>query len=97
MNHRLLVLLAAVLISKNTFAQANPDMEEKKKPIGAIALQKKDGLECRYLSMIEDGFLKYHVNYNKRDKELETRVTDQHIKKLDPSKIYFFFLLIFCS
>lgn len=89
MNHRLLVLLAAVLISKNTFAQANPEMEEKKKPIGAIALQKKDGLECRYLSMIEDGFLKYHVNYNKRDKELETRVTDQHIKKLDPSKIYF--------
>lgn len=89
MNHRLLVLLAAALISKSTFAQANPEMEEKKKPIGAIALQKKDGLECRYLSMIEDGFLKYHVNYNKRDKELETRVTDQHIKKLDPSKIYF--------
>lgn len=88
MNHRLLVLLATVLISKNSFSQVNADAEEKKKPIGAIALQKKDGLECRYLSMIEDGFLKYHVSYNKRDKELENRVIDQHIKKLDPSKIY---------
>lgn len=89
MNHYSFKLLLAVLFSLNVFSQINPDADEKKKPIGAIALQKKDGLECRYISMIEDGFLKYHVNYNKRDKELETRIIDQHLKKLDPSKIYF--------
>jgi carboxyl-terminal processing protease len=88
MKRHLSILLAAMFFSAGVFAQVNSEIEEKKKPMGAIALQKKDGMECRYISMIEDGFLKYHVNYNKRDKELETRVIDQHIKKLDPSKIY---------
>lgn len=88
MKRHLSILLAAMFFSAGVFAQVNSEIEEKKKPMGAIALKKKDGMECRYISMIEDGFLKYHVNYNKRDKELETRVIDQHIKKLDPSKIY---------
>jgi carboxyl-terminal processing protease len=78
-----------MLISDMLWAQ-KPDIEEKKRPIGAISFAKKDNsLECRYLTMIEDGFLRYHVKYTKRDKELETQVIDQHLKKLDPSKIYF--------
>jgi carboxyl-terminal processing protease len=85
----ILSLITSMLISDMLWAQ-KPDIEEKKRPIGAISFAKKDNsLECRYLTMIEDGFLRYHVKYTKRDKELETQVIDQHLKKLDPSKIYF--------
>lgn len=52
------------------------------------AAQLKDGLECRYLHVIENGFLQNHVKYSNRDKDLQTRVIDQYIKRLDPSKIY---------
>ncbi|MCB0371306.1 MAG: hypothetical protein KDD45_18280, partial [Bdellovibrionales bacterium] len=78
------ILLVILSMAFNSVAK-----EEHTGSPGAIRFQKKDGMECRYLSMIEDGFLKYHVNYNKRDKELEKRVIEQHIKKLDSSKIYF--------
>ncbi len=88
---KLLLSLTTVLFLSNTvLAQKDAEKEEKKRPIGAISFAKKDNsLECRYLTMIEDGFLRYHVKYTKRDKELETQVIDQHLKKLDPSKIYF--------
>lgn len=86
----LLSLVAFLFTSEMLWAQKNTEVEEKKRPIGAIAFAKKDNsLECRYLTMIEDGFLRYHVKYTKRDKELENQVIDQHLKKLDPSKIYF--------
>lgn len=91
----LLQVIAVLLISNSLWAQKGADidganLEEKKRPIGAIAFAKKDnGLECRYLTMIEDGFLRYHVKYTKRDKELENQVIEQHLKKLDPSKIYY--------
>lgn len=52
------------------------------------AAQLKEGLECRYLHVIENGFLQNHVKYSNRDKELQSRVVDQYIKRLDPSKIY---------
>ena len=52
------------------------------------AAQLKDGLECRYLTVIEQGFLANHVKYSNRDAELATRVTEQYLKRLDPSKIY---------
>lgn len=48
----------------------------------------KDGLECRYLSVIEEGFLANHVKYSTRDADLQARVLDQYLKRLDPSKIY---------
>tara|TARA_B110001454_G_C12723310_1_gene436561 strand:- start:43271 stop:45304 length:2034 start_codon:yes stop_codon:yes gene_type:complete len=86
----LLPLITFLFATEMLWAQKNADVEEKKRPIGAIAFAKKDNsLECRYLTMIEDGFLRYHVKYTKRDKELENQVIDQHLKKLDPSKIYF--------
>ena len=50
--------------------------------------QQKDGLECRYLTVIEQGFLANHVKYSVRDSELQTRVVEQYLKRLDPSKIY---------
>lgn len=50
--------------------------------------QLKEGLECRYLTVIEQGFLANHVKYSNRDAELQTRVVDQYLKRLDPSKIY---------
>ncbi|HWU41938.1 MAG TPA: PDZ domain-containing protein, partial [Bdellovibrio sp.] len=54
----------------------------------AANAQLKDGLECRYLTVIEQGFLANHVKYSTRDTELATRVTEQYLKRLDPSKIY---------
>ncbi len=54
----------------------------------AIA-QNKDALECRYISIIEQGFLANHVKYTNRDKDLESHTVEQYLKKLDPSKIYF--------
>lgn len=50
--------------------------------------QQKEGLECRYLTVIEQGFLANHVKYSSRDSELQTRVVEQYLKRLDPSKIY---------
>jgi carboxyl-terminal processing protease len=86
----LLPLIVFLFASEILWAQKNEDVEEKKRPMGAIAFAKKDNsLECRYLTMIEDGFLRYHVKYTKRDKELENQVIDQHLKKLDSSKIYY--------
>lgn len=50
--------------------------------------QLKEGLECRYLTVIEQGFLANHVKYSNRDAELQARVIEQYLKRLDPSKIY---------
>ncbi len=52
------------------------------------AAQVKEGLECRYLTVIEQGFLANHVKHSNRDAELQARVVDQYLKRLDPSKIY---------
>lgn len=57
--------------------------------VSSVAVaQLKEGLECRYLTVIEQGFLANHVKYSNRDAELQTRVLDQYLKRLDPSKIY---------
>ncbi|ASD64557.1 S41 family peptidase [Bdellovibrio bacteriovorus] len=50
--------------------------------------QLKEGLECRYLTVIEQGFLANHVKYSNRDTDLQNRVIEQYLKRLDPSKIY---------
>lgn len=57
--------------------------------ISSIAsAQLKEGLECRYLTVIEQGFLANHVKYSSRDTDLQNRVIEQYLKRLDPSKIY---------
>ena len=48
----------------------------------------KTGLECRYVYPIEQGFLANHVKYSNLDKELENRVYDQYLKRIDSAKIY---------
>lgn len=55
----------------------------------AAFAQEKDGLECRYVYAIEQGFLANHVKYSSRDAELANRVVEQYIKRQDGSKIYF--------
>lgn len=53
-----------------------------------VSAQLKDGLECRYLPIIEQGFLAHHIKYSQKNSELESRVLDQYLKRIDPSKIY---------
>lgn len=62
---------------------------EKKVDTTLVTTTPKSNIECRYLPLIEQGFLVNHVKYSAKDKELEQRVVDQYIKKLDPFKIYF--------
>lgn len=51
--------------------------------------QVKEGLQCQFIPIIEQGFLANHVKYSNRDKELRERTLSQYIKGLDPLKIYF--------
>lgn len=53
-----------------------------------VSAQLKDGLECRYLPLIEQGFLAHHIKYSNKNSELENRVIEQYLKRIDPSKIY---------
>lgn len=53
----------------------------------SVALADGD-LQCKYLYSIEQGFLHQHIKYSARDKQLEERVIEQHLKRLDPTKIY---------
>lgn len=45
-------------------------------------------LQCKYLFSIEQGYLHQHIKYSARDKDLEGRVIEQYLKRLDPTKIY---------
>ncbi|MFN7825085.1 MAG: S41 family peptidase [Pseudobdellovibrionaceae bacterium] len=45
-------------------------------------------ISCKYLAAIEQGFLAQHIKYSQRDEALADRVTEQYIKRLDPTKIY---------
>lgn len=56
--------------------------------VSVASAQIKEGLECRYLTVIEQGFLANHVKYSNRDTELQNRVIEQYLKRVDPSKIY---------
>lgn len=46
-------------------------------------------MACKYIPTIEQGFLTYHIKASQRDTDLEARVIDQYLKRVDPSKIYF--------
>lgn len=50
--------------------------------------QESLGLDCVYLSSIEQIYLSQHVKISIRDKNLQDHVIDQYIKKLDPTKVY---------
>lgn len=57
----------------------------------ALTPAREAGIECRYLSIIESGFLSNHIRFSEKDRnqELSSRTIDQLIKKMDPTKIYF--------
>lgn len=46
-------------------------------------------LQCQFVYSIEQMFLGNHIKNQSRTKELETRLIDQYIKRLDGTKIYF--------
>jgi carboxyl-terminal processing protease len=76
------LVLAGSLVFLNSYSHAQSKSEVSKAEVN------KDDLECRYLSAIEGGFLANHIKYSNRDAELQTRVIEQYIKRIDPSKIY---------
>lgn len=45
-------------------------------------------LECRYLMPIEQAFLSQHVKVANRDPAMQTRLINQYVKRLDPTKVY---------
>jgi len=46
-------------------------------------------LQCQFVYTIEQMFLGNHIKFQSRTTELENRLIDQYIKRLDGSKIYF--------
>lgn len=46
-------------------------------------------LQCQFVYTIEQMFLGNHIKFQTRNTELENRLIDQYIKRLDSSKIYF--------
>ncbi len=78
---RTLLLLVAVILSSFSGLAFAADKSQ--------AADDSD-LQCKYLYAIEQGFLAQHVKYSQKDRDaaLQTRVIDQYIKRLDPTKIY---------
>lgn len=46
-------------------------------------------LQCQFVYTIEQMFLGNHIKFQTRSKDMEARLIDQYIKRLDGSKIYF--------
>ena len=54
----------------------------------AGAQQSAGGLACKYIPPIQEGYLNQHIKHKKMTSELEKRVVDQILKRLDPLKVY---------
>lgn len=52
------------------------------------AQQSAGGLACKYIPPIQEGYLNQHIKHKKMTSELEKRVVDQILKRLDPLKVY---------
>jgi carboxyl-terminal processing protease len=78
---RTLLLLVAVVLSSFSGLAFAADKSQ--------AADDSD-LQCKYLYAIEQGFLAQHVKYSPKDRDaaLQTRVIEQYLKRLDPTKIY---------
>lgn len=49
----------------------------------------KIDLECKHISPIEEAYLSRHITYSSTSKKnIESRVVEQFIKKMDPTKLY---------
>jgi carboxyl-terminal processing protease len=45
-------------------------------------------LNCNWIEPIQSGYLQNHLIFKQKDKDLQSRVIEQYIKKQDPLKIY---------
>lgn len=45
-------------------------------------------LNCNWIEPIQTGYLQNHLVFKAKDKELQNRVIEQYIKRIDPLKIY---------
>ena len=45
-------------------------------------------LNCNWIEPIQTGYLQNHLIFKAKDKELQNRVIEQYIKRVDPLKIY---------
>lgn len=54
----------------------------------AQGLQFTKSLDCNWVDPIQTGFLQNHLIIKQKDKELQTRLVEQYIKRQDGSKIY---------
>ena len=68
-----IILFTSLLVSSVSFAQMSTRGPE---------------LSCQYLSSLEKVFVTNHVKQSVKDKDLEAKVVDQYIKKIDSTKIY---------
>jgi carboxyl-terminal processing protease len=57
-------------------------------PSQAEAQQSAGGLACKYIPPIQEGYLNQHIKHKKMTPELEKRVVNQILKRLDPLKVY---------
>jgi carboxyl-terminal processing protease len=78
-------LTVGLLFATGAQAQLHSDKSSEK---STDKSSDKASLECRYVYPIEQGFLANHVKYSNLDKELEGRVFDQYLKRVDSAKIY---------
>ncbi len=54
----------------------------------AFAQQSVGALACKYVPPIQEGYLNQHIKHKKITADLEKRVVDQILKRLDPLKVY---------
>jgi carboxyl-terminal processing protease len=78
-------LVALLFQPSLSFAQK----EKEKETSNASAQGGQVQLQCQFVYSIEQMFLGNHIKTSSRTKELENRLIDQYIKKLDGSKLYF--------
>lgn len=54
----------------------------------AQAYQLTRSLDCNWVDPIQTGYLQNHLVFKQKDKEIQSRVVEQYIKRQDPAKLY---------
>lgn len=75
---------------KKAFSPTKPEVKGALRQEGFFSRKKPRGIKlaCKHISPIEQSYLSRHVNYRKTSTNLESRVIEQFIKRLDGYKIY---------
>lgn len=56
--------------------------------VNAQGFEFNQTLNCNWIEPIQTGYLQNHLIFKAKDKELQNRVIEQYIKRVDPLKIY---------